>query len=376
MERIPILHVIHGFSDNSMTRIVCRLVEYLTPQGFDLHVGAVTREEPMQEEVHRLGGVTVEFAGTGAPVQQRLREYVAAHHIRLVHSHTPRTAILTVLALWRQRSQMIHVTTRHLLAFPRDRRLGLVYTALDRVSLYLANHIVPVSKKMEGQIRSLPLIRAGRVAAIQNGVDTRVFYVPEEREPCRAEFGVGPGTILLGFTGRIAHVKRLDVLLEAFARILPDFPDTRLMIVGRGEEEKPLRALAQELNIAHAVIWAGFRTDIPRLLAALDVYVQTSDNEGLSLSILEAMAAGNAVIATDVGAAREVLRDRENGLIVPPGSAGPVAAAMRWLLEDRERIRTISAAGRATVNQQFSVQSMADAYGALYRRLLASQRQT
>jgi len=100
--------------------------------------------------------------------------------------------------------------------------------------------------------------------------------------------------------------------------VLAQHPQARLMIIGEGGERPKLEAFAANLGISHAVIWTGFRQDMPRLLAAMDVYVQSSVNEGLCLSILEAMAAGKPVIATDVGGTQEVLTHQKTGILIPP----------------------------------------------------------
>lgn len=372
MDTIPVLHVIHAFSDNSMNRITGQIVQRLRPQGFDFHIGAVVYEEPLQGYFRDLGAQVIEFSQEGdGPLRSRVREYIQRHGVRLVHSHSARTAIIAGLALG-PGGRGRHIYTKHLLLSPGDRRNGWVYWALDRLSLYLPGHVVPVSKVMGERLKRMPGLRRSRIVPIQNGIDTERFFAPGERDATRAELGLPADAVVIGFAGRIELMKRLDLLLDAFARLRPQFPALRLLLVGRGSELETLQAQAARLNISDGVTWAGFRTDIPRLLAAMDIYAQPSSNEGLSLSILEAMAAGKAIVTTDVGGAREIIHDRATGLIVPPEDAPALESALRWVLDEGgARITSLGEAARQFVNAEFSAAGMVEAYGRLYRACLA-----
>lgn len=371
MATIPVLHVIHAFSDNSMNRITGQIVQRLQPQGFDFHIGAVVYEEPLQGYFRDLGATVIEFSQEGdGPLRSRVREYITRHGVQLVHSHSARTAIIAGLALGPGgRGQ--HIYTKHLLLSPGDRRNGWVYWALDRLSLYLPGHVVPVSKVMGERLKRMPGLRRSRIVPIQNGIDTERFFAPGERDATRAELGLPTDAVVIGFAGRIELMKRLDLLLDAFARLRPQFPALRLLLVGRGSELDTLKAQAARLNISDGVTWAGFRTDIPRLLAAMDIYAQPSSNEGLSLSILEAMSAGKAIVTTDVGGAREIIHDRATGLIVPPEDAPALESALRWVLDEGARLTSLGEAARRFVNAEFSAAGMVEAYGRLYRSCLA-----
>jgi glycosyltransferase involved in cell wall biosynthesis len=112
---------------------------------------------------------------------------------------------------------------------------------------------------------------------------------------------------------------------------------------------------------------------VPQLLAASDIYVQSSNNEGLSLSILEAIAAGKTIVSTDVGAAREVLEHGVTGLIVSPDDAPAFAVALRTALADPQKAADLAQNARRVVNDQFSVEKMANSYGKAYQRLLAER---
>jgi glycosyltransferase involved in cell wall biosynthesis len=359
-----ILHILHDFSDNSTTRIASLIMRALSKRGFRFHAGAVTDKDEASQYLRAAGVRTVEFFRQ-KNIVAAIQHYVRSQDIRIVHSHSPRTAIQGYFALHGQ-SSIAHIQTRHLLATPTSRRWGLLYTAADRLSLYLSQTIIPVSKTMEEQIQRIPGISPSRVISIQNGVDTDMFFQPQARMELRKDLGIEPHHKVLIFNGRLELMKRLDILLEAFGRIHAEFPEAILVIAGEGSLENELRSFAQSLQIHENVRWLGFRRDIPSLLAAADIYVQSSSNEGLSLSILEAMAAEKTVISTDVGAAREVLDHMQTGIIIPPNNPARLAEAFRIALSDPERAQALASRARMVAKERFSVERMVDAYADVY----------
>lgn len=371
MTRLAILHLINNFADSSITRIVLDLVRHLGPRDYSWHVGGLSDIGDLRDEFRRLGADATVWGGDGTGLSatlQRIREYVEEHRIDIVHSHTPRTLLTLRMALGGGRGPL-HVATKHILNSPGDRRWGLLYSLADRLLLYCPTHLVAVSGRVMRGIMACPGVGAGRVTLIRNAVDSAPCHVPEQRDSCRTEFGLTPGRILIGTSGRIEKVKRYDLLLQGFSKVHAAYPQCRLMIAGEGSLRRQLEGLARDLGIGDGVIWTGFRKDMPRLLAAMDIYVMSSVNEGLSLSILEAMAAGKPVVITDVGGARELVEHRSTGLLMRPGSAEAIADSLLTLLGDPELMSALARAGRDYVVGEYSLERMMGAYGRLYQSL-------
>jgi glycosyltransferase involved in cell wall biosynthesis len=371
MKNLTVLHLINNFGDSSITRIVRDLARHLGQHDFTWHVGGLSGMGDMQDEFRQMGAKVADFAGTDGSARktmQRIRDYVAENRIGIVHTHTPRTILMLRLALGR-RHQPLHVATKHILNFPGDRRWGLFYSLTDRLLLYSPDHLVAVSGKVYREVMACPGITSARISMIRNAVDSTPFHLPDQRDPCRLEFGLTPEHLLIGTTGRLEKVKRYDLLLQAFSTVHKHFPQSRLMIAGDGTLKHELENFADELKIGDAVIWTGFRKDIPRLLAAMDIYCMPSANEGLSLSILEAMAAGKPVIITDVGGARELVEDGKTGLLISPGSVEPIEESIMDLLRNPEKRAAIAHAGRDYVVQEFGIMRMMESYGNLYKTL-------
>ena len=374
MTRVSILHLGNEVQDSGICRIIQHLVQRLGQQDYSWHIGGLRGVGEVQGEFSRLGMQIVDFSdrrdGSGSVVG-RIRDYVLAHQISIVHTHSPRTRLAAARVLMGTR-RALHLATEHLLYEPRDRRWGLIYTLLDRLTLYLPDHTVAISEEMYRRVAALPGLSARRVTAIRNAIDCESYYVPDQRDPCRWEFGLAGKAPVIGYTGRIVKQKRLDLLLEGFSLVLARYPQAHLVIVGDGQLRPELQAYADSLDVSHAVTWTGFRRDIPRLLAAMDLYIQPSANEGLPLSILEAMAAGKAVIATDVGGAQEVLTHQKTGILIPPGSSLAIGAAVVDLLNHPDKRAALAQAAREHVVQEFGVQRMVEGYRRIYETL-ASQ---
>ena len=211
--------------------------------------------------------------------------------------------------------------------------------------------IVNAAEIRDAWLESAPWFPADGVHVVLNGVAPPPPLAPEERAALRAELGAGPGERLVAGVGHVYARKGFDLLLDAFARAA--VPGARVVIVGTGPEEGPLRARAERLGIAGRVRWAGHRGDVARVLAACDLFVLSSRNEGMANVMLEAMAAGAPVVATEVSGVRAALGAGggrpEAGWIVPPDDVGAMAAAVRSVLlegADAARRRVDEAAWR------------------------------
>jgi glycosyltransferase involved in cell wall biosynthesis len=163
-------------------------------------------------------------------------------------------------------------------------------------------------------------------------------------------------------------VKNLGALIQAHALVLKAIPAAYLVLVGTGPEQPSLEAEARALGLAGRVLFAGYRADAQRIMSAFDLYVNCSTYEGVSLTILEAMAAELPVVATRVGGNPEVVVDGETGLLVAARAVQPLADAIVTLGSDRLCRRLMAEAGRARVERAFSISRMVAEYRRLYER--------
>jgi glycosyltransferase involved in cell wall biosynthesis len=211
-------------------------------------------------------------------------------------------------------------------------------------------------------------IDPGRLVSIPNGVDASRF--PADLAPAElTELGPAEGRELVLFAGRLDAQKRVDVLVEAFARLVARRAGARLAIAGKGPEREGLERLARERAVADRVAFLGVRDDVPRLLRAARVLVLPSASEGISNVILEAMAVGTPVIATDVAGNRELVRHEREGLLVPVGDAAALERALERLLGDHALATKLAGAGRARIDEEFAIERVARRYLELFDSL-------
>lgn len=214
---------------------------------------------------------------------------------------------------------------------------------------------------------------AGKVRVIHNGVPPASFnYTTEMRAEARADLGVSPDQPVLLFVGGLHYRKGADVLIRAVVGLPP--PACRLLVCGEGELADDLRASAAELGLGDCVRFLGYRRDVPALMAAADLFVLPSRWEGCPMVILEAMAAGLPIVATAVGGVPELIRDGQEGLLVPPENPVALAEALQGLLGDSQLAARLGNQARARARQVFSADGAAQKMAAFYEELLEGSR--
>jgi glycosyltransferase involved in cell wall biosynthesis len=227
------------------------------------------------------------------------------------------------------------------------------------------DQLIAVSRMIERKLDD-----EGRTGApirlIYNGVDLSRYDHQEACCTLPEEYGMEPGSQLVGVVARLEPEKGHPTLLEAWPQVLRNVPDAYLLIVGEGSRREALEAQARDLRIAHRVVFTGRRDDVPAVTAALDVAVLPSYREAQGLSILEAMALSRPVVASDVGGIPEMIEDGRTGLLVPPHDAEALAGAISRLLLDHPYADTLGRAGHDLVHDRFCIELMVSAIQTIY----------
>ena len=201
-----------------------------------------------------------------------------------------------------------------------------------------------------------------------------LFSMPVGAPDLRTTIGATPDDIVVGYAGRIVPVKELPTLLRAFARACAIVPALLLVLAGDGPERAAAEALAIELRIDHRVHFLGWVDDLRRFYSTVDVFALTSVNEGTPVAVIEAMAAGCAVVATSVGGVPDVVEAEVSGLLVPSRDAEALGAALVRLASAPELRATMGAAGRALAMARYSHLRLVDDIERLYVKGLVAKR--
>jgi len=253
------------------------------------------------------------------------------------------------------------------------------YQWLRRFLKPLVHRYIPLSCHLESYLREKIRVPEERISRICNGVDTLVFHPASDGKPLIADcpFQSRAGQTLIGTVGRMHGVKDQLTLVKAFLVLLDRRPDLRatlrLIIVGDGPLREQARQMLESAASAHLAWLPGERSDIADILRGLDIFVLPSRAEGISNTILEAMASGLPVIATEVGGNPELIVSGVTGTLVPKENPGAMATALEAYLDNPGMISAHGAAAQKRVDESFSLDGMVSRYLALYDDLLNSR---
>jgi glycosyltransferase involved in cell wall biosynthesis len=327
-------------------------------QNPNLEVAERLREKGIEVEVVRCGG-RFDLAAV-----RSLRAIIGKRSIDIVHSHGYKADLYALAAT--RGTKVLLVATCH--NWPGKSLALRVYAVLDRLGLRYFAHIACVSEEVSKRLGKSG-VATGKTTLIPNGIDTQAFQYATPAENIRTN---RPGEILVGVVGRLVREKGCEVLLRAAAEIADEFPELRIVIVGEGPERASLEQQANELGLGRRVHFAGKRQDMPGIFASFDIFVLPSFGEGMPMAVLEAMAAGKAIIATKVGEIPKLLLNEDFGLLVQPNHVGELRDALARLLRDCNLRESMGRNGVERVVLLFSLERMTDAYRALYRDLAAT----
>jgi glycosyltransferase involved in cell wall biosynthesis len=297
-----------------------------------------------------------------------LRRLVRERGVHIVHSHDYKADLYAWLLA--RFEPVAPIATAHGWTGSTWRERVLYYP-VDRLLLARFPKVIAVSREIREQLSRRAEADAGRVEVLLNGIGApAAAELPESRERVRRDWGFADGVRVIGAVGRLEREKRLDLLLEAFASVRRRHDDVRLVIVGDGDLAVPLRRQVEKAGLAADCRFLGYRHDADRLQSGFDVYVQASSYEGSANAVLEAMLGGAPVVATAVGGTGELIVDGVHGLLVPPGDAAALAAAIEAVLVDQPGAAVRAQAARARALGDLSFARRQDRLFEIYRELL------
>jgi len=363
---VPVAYAISTMGVGGTPRHLVEVLGHLDRRAFapSLHCFDATRPEYALLPAVRSLGVEVVDGGVrgslrgprfGAAVL-RMAAGFRRRRVRVVHSYLFDANLLGTLAARLARVPVALVSKRSLDRYgERRRRLAC------RVANRLATRVMANAEAVRRNVHEAEGCPLDRIVVVPNGID--LGRIPS----------AGPAAApVVGTIGRLATKKGQADLLEAAPLVLDRVPAATFLLVGDGPLRGDLERRARELGIADRVRFRGAVPDGAAVLPELSVFALPSHMEGMSNGLLEAMAAGLPVVATDVGGNPEVVVDGETGFVVPPRDPAALAEAILVLLKDPDRGRAMGAAGRARVAEHYTVQRMVARLEALYASLLAA----
>jgi len=296
----------------------------------------------------------------------RIRNLIKTFHYDILHCHTSHAHTLAFIASLGIRVCRL-VTRRVDFSIFRHsflRLSGFKYR-------HMADYYIAISRKIK-EVMVADGVAAERIFVVHSGVDLQRF-VGVSGEHLTKEFNLTPGEKVVINVAHLAGHKGQQFLVRAIPLVVQKIPQVRFFIVGQGELLAELKALAASLGITRELVFTGFRNDVGAFYKIADLFVMSSVQEGLGTALLDALAEGKAVVATDCGGIPEIIRDGETGRLVEPANPEALAQGIIDVLRHPLPAAKMADRGRVLVQNQFSIDAMAENNLAVYRMLLSAE---
>ena len=290
----------------------------------------------------------------------------------IVHTHTAKAGFLGRLAARLAKVPVIiHTYHGHILHGYYGPLKTNLLRRMEKALAHITDCIIAVSAEVKRELVAYGVSSPERIIVIPLGLELEPFLnCAARRGELRRELGIDDGALLVGIVGRIVPIKNHRLFLDASLMAANQNPQVRFVIVGDGPIRSEMQRYAYELGIADRVIFAGWRRDLQRIYADLDVLVVSSINEGTPVSAIEAMAAGCPVVATCVGGLPDLITEGKTGLLVPSEDAKALATAIDSLLKNPRARRQMGQIARGIVRERFAAQRLISDMERLYQELV------
>jgi glycosyltransferase involved in cell wall biosynthesis len=365
-EPVPILLMSHSLGAGGGERQLALTALSIDRKRFQPHIACV--EGGFWVDRLKQAGIPFFFIGSRSLISAtavrealRLRRYIRDNRIRIMQTFD---YSMNVFGL------PVALSTPGVAAISNLRcQLDLIpprYRWLNRISFHTSARVVVNSEALGRQLQERCRLDAGKIVTCYNGIDTKVFHPsPRQRFP-----GLEGASLVIGTVCVMRPEKNIPLLLEAFASVAAGRRHMRLFLVGGGPEEAALRALAVKLGIVENCVFHASSSDVAACLSAMDIFVLPSLTEGLSNSLMEAMACGCCAIASDVGGNPELITDRVTGLLFPSQDRDALIVCLTAAAADARVRRILAGAAVERMRSEFSLSRSAERMQQMYDTLL------
>lgn len=295
---------------------------------------------------------------------REIRGYIRQDLVDVIHTHGYKADLYGYVAARAERKPIVATCHNWL---DGDTALS-IYNRLDRMVLKRFSGVAAVSDSVAAKLRSSG-IDESRISTVANGIDIDRFSVV-----CNELRNEARRAATIGMVCRLDLQKGFEFLLPAIAELKAEFPAIKLVVAGDGPDRSAIEKMIAGLGLESCVQLLGPQADMPAVYAGIDIFVLPSLNEGLPMTLLEAMAAGRPVIATRVGAIPNIVRQGETGLLVNPGDKADLRDALRALLAHPDMAQRLASNGNALVRQSYTSAAMAARYQQIYQSVIAERQ--
>lgn len=373
---LRVVHVVLSLDCGGLERMVLSLIRAGRALGQEVHVLCIERPGVLSAAAQHAGAHLMCMSQRGGYRRKLIRQIQNVfQEMRpdVVHTHQIGPLLYGGRAAHRSAVPLVvHTEHGNHLKGIRPWLKRLRYRLIWRMASRSASRFFCVSGEILESMKAAGL-RKEKLVLMANGIDTNPSNDGPSITDLREKWRLRPDQPVIGTVGRLAEIKRQDLMLRSFALTLIEHPFARLMLVGDGTEGPALQELARSLGIEDSVTFVGYDSHPEAYLRLFDVFVLTSRSEGMPVAMLEAWAAGKPVVATAVGGVPDLVVDGVNGWLAQFGDEKAIASALCRVLSDPERANRMGEAGRQKVCIDFSLEKTAAAYDSAYHELLANR---
>ena len=375
--RVPrVVFLIDSLGWGGAERLLLQYLPHLRSEGFDPVICVMHERSgnPVGSEIVRLGipvdTVRVERLRDLTAIP-RLVRYLRGRRADVLHTQLEFADALGSIAA--RIVRIPSVSTQHTMYEPARWSRSWLRNRVGDVPLgLLSGRIIAVSDEARRHYEANRPYPRRRLVTLRNGIDLARFAAAAGEGPAvRAELGIPPGAPVVATVAVLRPDKGIQHMIAALPEVARDIPDVRYLVVGDGDHRASLESAAAEAGVSDRVVFAGSRTDVPRVLAACDLFVLPTLSDALPTVLAEASAAGVPIVASAVGGVPEMCIDGRNGILVPPGNASALAGACLRVLGDPDLVARMGVEGRAVARERYDIRTQAERLCQLYRHLMS-----
>lgn len=367
---IPILHIIKSLGRGGAEMLLPETLSKHDKNKYEFHyIYFIPWKHQMVEAIKNEGGrVTCLSASNNLRILLKAREmasYVKQNNIRLIHCHLPWAGIVGRLV-----GKMTGVPVIYTEHNKWERYHKLTYY-LNKMSFASQDKVIAVSEDVANSIKKHYHKSRPDVQVVSNGINTEKYSVSQQiNRDIRKELNIPANAIVIGITCVFRKQKRLDIWLDIAKALHEKHPETFFIVLGDGVLRKEVHQKAQTLNTGDYLHFAGLQSETRPYLTAMDIFMMSSEFEGLPIALLEAMSMGCMPACTAAGGIPELVKDNHNGILVPVNEPMLLVDRLSEYLKQPERLQTMANASRETVINSFSMQKMVTELETIYEEIL------
>jgi glycosyltransferase involved in cell wall biosynthesis len=395
MEKIKVLHIITRFDKGGSAQNTYLTLLGLKKENFKsclitgLSLESEMKDEEMKSkeiDIQRLESEGIQFIQCPSLVRRlniikdfraffEIWKLIKKNNPLIVHTHSSKAGLLGRLAA-KLAGIPITVHTPHGHVFfgyfgPIKTRIFII---LEKLAYRITDKIVALTNREKEDHINLGIASKNKFVVIPSGVELKKFKeVPHnEKQNLKRELGIPENALIIGTVGRLEPVKGPEFLIEAAKYIIPKYPNTHFLFSGDGHLKQNLKKKASELGIEKNIIFLSWRDDIAKIISVYDIFVLPSLNEGMGRVLVEAMALGKPIVASNVGGIPDLVTHGKNGFLVPPKDPKEFAKYIQIFLEDKERRMKMGLTGKE-IALNFSKEIMVEKINGLYKKLMTQK---